>query len=244
MDCGLYLYGIFPLPGPQAINFKGMDQQPVSSHTLDGFIFLYSQAQHEKYLTSRRNLLCHEKVLEQVMAEGFTTLLPLRFGLVVKNWEDVSEQLTQPYQTQLENLFTKLHGLQEVSVKVFWDSKVELQALMESNQDLQRKRDSLAGKVLSMDEAIVIGQMIESGLENRKQIIIEAFRDELNSLAVEVIESDPITAEMIYNTAYLIPWEREPKFNQVVEALDQKFDSRLRIRYNNFTAPYTFAQLT
>ncbi|MGE5656936.1 MAG: GvpL/GvpF family gas vesicle protein [Actinomycetota bacterium] len=244
MDDSLYLYGIFPLPGPQAVNVQGMDQQPVSSHTLDGFSFLYSQAQQEKYLASRRNLLCHEKVLEQVMAEGFTTLLPLRFGLVVKTWESVSEQLTKPYQAQLEELFAKLAGRQEVSVKVFWDSKFELQALMEANQNLQQKRDSLTGKMLSMDDAIAIGQMIESGLENRKQTVRNAFRDRLNSLAVEVVESDTLTEEMIYNAAYLIPWESEAKFSEIVETIDQSFEGRLRIRYNNFTAPYTFAQLS
>jgi hypothetical protein len=49
--------------------------------------------------------------------------------------------------------------------------------------------------------------------------------------------------KMIYNAAYLIPWETEEKFSVIVEEIDGKFGDRLRIRYNNFTAPYTFAQL-
>jgi hypothetical protein len=48
---------------------------------------------------------------------------------------------------------------------------------------------------------------------------------------------------MIYNAAYLIPWDDEPQFGEQVEQLDQKFDSRLKIRYNNLTAPYNFARL-
>ncbi|MCZ8162021.1 MAG: GvpL/GvpF family gas vesicle protein [Microcystis sp. LE19-196.1B] len=52
-----------------------------------------------------------------------------------------------------------------------------------------------------------------------------------------------MTDDMIYNAAYLIPWEQEPEFSQNVEAIDQQFGDRLRIRYNNLTAPYTFAQL-
>lgn len=244
MDCGFYLYGIFPTPGPCNLNLKGLDQQPVYSHTLDGFIFLYSQATQEKYLASRRHLLSHEKVLEEAMSEGFRTLLPLRFGMVVKSWEAVTEQLTLPYQTQLKELFAKLTGLQEVSVKVFWESTLELQALMESNPDLKEKRDSLEGKALSMDQIIQIGQMIEAALERRKEIVIEAFRSELNSLGVEVVESAMLREGMIYNAAFLIPWESEPKFGETVEKIDQKFGDRLRIRYNNFTAPYTFAQLS
>lgn len=244
MSSGFYLYGIFPEPISEKATLEGMDKQPVLSHTVDGFNFLYSEAKQEKYLTSRRNLLCHEKVLEEVMQEGFRTLLPLRFGLVVKSWETVTEQLTGPYKEKLEELFQKLEGRREVSVKVLWNSKSEIQALLESNPSLKEKRDAMEGRALSMEQVIEIGQMIESGLQLRKEEVIDLFRDELNALAEEVVENKTMTEEMIYNAAYLIPWDSEPKFNEKVEAIDHKFGDRLRIRYNNFTAPYTFAQLS
>jgi len=46
------------------------------------------------------------------------------------------------------------------SVKVLWNSKSEIQALLESNPSLKQKRDALEGKPLSMEEVIEIGQMI------------------------------------------------------------------------------------
>jgi hypothetical protein len=101
----------------------------------------------------------------------------------------------------------------------------------------------MMGKNLNMEEIIHIGQMIEGTVFQRKQDVIQVFRDKLNHRAQEVIESDPMTDDMIYNAAYLIPWEQEPEFSQNVEAIDQQFGDRLRIRYNNLTAPYTFAQL-
>ena len=244
MNLGLYLYGILPAPIPEKVVLEGLDQQPVQSYSVDGFNFLYSEAKKEKYLTSRRNLLCHEKVLELAMSEGFRTLLPLRFGLVVKTWETVTDQLTRPHKEKLEELFQKLEGRREVSVKVFWNSKSEIQGLLESNVSLKKKRDAMEGKALSTSEIIEIGKLIENGLQLRKQAVIDAFRSELNALAEEFVENDPMTEEMIYNAAYLIPWESESNFSQKVEAIDQKFGDRLRIRYNNFTAPYTFAQLS
>jgi hypothetical protein len=53
----------------------------------------------------------------------------------------------------------------------------------------------------------------------------------------------PITDAMIFNAAYLIDWNDEPAFSQAIETVDSQFGERLRIRYNNFTAPYNFAQL-
>ncbi|MDZ7962324.1 MAG: GvpL/GvpF family gas vesicle protein [Aulosira sp. DedQUE10] len=243
MDSGLYLYGIFSEPIPSTVALKGLDSQPVYSQIIEGFTFLYSNAKQEKYLASRKNLISHEKVLEQAMQEGFRTLLPLRFGLVVKNWETVISQLIQPCERQLRELFQKLSGKREVSVKILWDTKSELQAMMLSNPELKQKRDNMEGKNLSMEEIIQIGQLIESNLQLRKEVVIQAFFNELNPLAEEVVESEPMMEEMIYNAAFLIAWDNESLFSQRVEAIDQKFGERLRIRYNNFTAPYTFAQI-
>jgi hypothetical protein len=177
------------------------------------------------------------------MSEGFRTLLPLRFGLVVKTWETVTDQLTRPHKEKLEELFQQLEGRREVSVKVFWNSQSEIQGLLESNVSLKKKRDAMAGKALNQSEIIEIGKLIENGLQRCKQAVIDVFRSELNPLAEEFVENDPMTEEMIYNAAYLIPWESESNFSEKVEAIDRQFGDRLRIRYNNFTAPYTFAQL-
>ncbi len=243
MDYGFYLYGIFPTPGPRQITVQGLDQQPVKTYTLDGFVFLYSLAQQENYLASRRNLLGHEKVLEQAMEAGYRTLLPLQFGLVISDWQLVQQQLIGPHQEQLHQLFAYLAGRREVGVKVFWDSEAELKLLLEHNLPLREQRDALANQNLSMDQVIIIGQAIEQALGDWQEKIITAFEAALAPLAVATAENELLTNAMIYNGAYLIPWEAEPEFSDRVEALDREFDQRLRIRYNNFTAPYNFARL-
>lgn len=238
-----YLYGIFPAPGPDQLAVEGLDKQPIFVHVLDDFVFLYSEAQQERYLASRKNLLGHERVLEAAMQQGHRTLLPLQFGLIIEDWNQVYKQLIEPRSDQLKQLFAKLEGRREVSVKLLWDQANELELLMAENDQLQQKRDRLEGKQLSMDEVVAIGQAIETAIDQRKTSILETFRAGLNPLAVEVIENEPMMDTMIYNAAYLIPWDEEPSFNQTLETIDAQFSDRLRIRYNNFTAPYNFAQL-
>ncbi len=243
MGYGLYLYGIFPAPGPQGLDLIGLDQQPVQTAALDGFVFLYSEAQQERYLTSRKHLLGHERVLEQAMERGFRTLLPLQFGLIISDWETVRSQLILPRGDMLQHLFAQLDGQREVSVKVFWQSDRELETLLQENELLRAERDRLEGKTLSMDEVVRIGQSIERAIEQRKQSIIQAFQGTLSPLAAASVDNDLLTDTMIYNTAYLIPWDSEPDFGHQVEQLDKHFDERLKIRYNNFTAPYNFANI-
>lgn len=243
MSYGFYLYGIFPTPGPRNLELQGLDKQVVESQQIDGFVFLYSQALQQRYLASRRNLLDHEKVLEAAMHAGHRTLLPLQFGLIVEDWETVTQNLTEPYGDRLQQLFAKLEGKREVGVKVLWDTNEELQRLLNENPQLQEKRDRLEGKPLSMDEVIAIGQTLEQSMQNRQLSIVNAFQSSLNPLSLEIVENDLLTDSMIYNSAYLIPWESETLFAEKIEELDQKFTDRLRIRYNNFTAPYNFAKL-
>ena len=242
MNHKLYLYGIFPTPGPEGLALEGLDKQPVQTRVVDGFTFLYSEARQDRYLASRRNLLGHEKVLEQAMHAGHRTLLPLQFGLIIENWETVTEQLTAPHSETLDNLFERLTGRREVSVKLFWDAEAELQALMKDDPDLRERRDCLEGRSLGMDEIVAIGQAIERAMSDRKRQIIQAFQSALSPLAAEVAENDLLTEAMIYNAAYLIYWDEEATFSAQVEALDRQFDPRLKIRYNDFTAPYNFAQ--
>ena len=244
MDKGWYLYGILPTNRVRPLALQGLDKQPIQNHPMDEFSFVYSDAQQDRYLASRRNLLGHEQVLEQVMQHGYRTILPLQFGLVVKDWETVKQQLIDPHREQLKLLFMKLEGKREVGIKVFWEEPEELNRLMAENQDLKEKRDRLEGKPLSMDEVIAIGREVETSLENRKQSIIEQFKINLDPLAEEIVENETLTNTMIYNAAYLIDWDTEPLFSQKVEELDHHFNSRLKIRYNNFTAPFNFAQLT
>lgn len=241
MDYGLYLYGIFPLPGPQDLALQGLDKQPVSTQVLDGFAVLYSQAQQKRYLASRRNLLGHEKVLEEAMQAGYRNLLPLQFGMLVQDWKAVSHHLITPYRQELEQLLAKLSDRREVGVKLFWDGEAEIQGLLEERPDLRAQRDSLVGQALNMEQVIGIGQAIEQSLEARKQSITGEFQNALNPIAIDVVENDPQMESMIYNAAYLIPWDAETQFSQRIEVLDQKFEGRLRIRYNNYTAPFNFA---
>jgi hypothetical protein len=239
----LYLYGIFPAPGPRALTVKGLDDQPIHTHAIGDFIFLYSEAKQSRYLASRKNLLGHERVLEAAMQAGDRTLLPLQFGLIIETWERVVTELLMPHGDGLKQLFDRLAGQREVGVKVLWQADEELNQLMAADDALRQQRDRLEGRQLSMDEVVTIGQAIEQGIATRREAVVEAFRTRLNPFASQVIENDPLTDAMIYNAAYLIPWDQETDFAAEIEALDGAFEDRLRIRYNNFTAPYNFAQL-
>ena len=245
----LYLYAILQaenLDLVKELDLKGMNTQPIQFHSLPPFAIAYSEAQQDRYLASRANLITHETVLESLMHAidpHQAVPLPLQFGLVVEAWEEVERDLLIPFADQLTKLLNNLIGKREVSVKLFWNQNEELNLAVAENQGLQKRREALVGKVLSMDEAIAIGQELESAIEDRKQLIIDAFVTTLQPLSNEYVEGELLTESMIYNGSFLIDWDKEPEFAIAVENLDQQFENRLRIRYNDFTAPYNFVNV-
>lgn len=245
----LYLYAILQsdnLDLIQHLDLQGMNAQPVQFHAIPPFAIVYSESQQDRYLASRANLLTHETVLESLMKEidpHQAVPLPLQFGLVVEEWEEVQRDLLIPYEDQLKKLITNLIGKREVSVKLFWNQTEELNLAVAENAGLRQRREALVGKVLSMDEAIAIGQELEAAIEDRQQVIVEAFINTLKPLSYEYAEGELMTENMIYNGSFLIDWDKETEFADAVEALDQQFENRLRIRYNDFTAPYNFVNV-
>ncbi len=88
------------------------------------------------------------------------------------------------------------------------------------------------------NEVIAIGQEIEKAMQNRQQGIIDKFKQTLNPIAKEMVENENLTHAMIYNAADLIPWDTKPEFSDKIEELDQYFNHPIRVRYNDFTAPF------
>ncbi len=249
----LYLYAIVPETYGQTVrdlSLEGIDQQLVDVEILAPFAVVYSRAQKKRYLSSRSNLLCHELVQEKIMTAIPNHLgvpLPLQFGLVVADWAEVHQALIVPYAAKLSSLLQELVGKREVSVKIFWDEKVELDLELQENQDLQQQKQAYGVKALSMDQAIEVGQIVANALEQRKTRIVNHFMALLSPMALKSIIGKPMTTnmtDMIGNISFLIENDREPEFAQQVEAIDALYDSRLRLRYNNFTAPYNFVKLS
>ncbi|MDX1977093.1 MAG: GvpL/GvpF family gas vesicle protein [Pseudanabaenaceae cyanobacterium bins.68] len=242
---GLYLYALAPdsqLSLLATLAVSGLDQQPLEFFHLSPLVVVYSQAKQERYLASRANLLAHEAAIEQVMHLLEPQVpLPLQFGLVINTWEQLHQDLIEPHLPKLEQLLAKLAGKREVGIKLFWDQLQEINLLLAENTALNQKRQDLLGRTLTMDQAIDIGQELEAGLEARQQQIVSSFLTVLRPLCHEYVEGELLTENMLYNASFLIDQDREPEFAKAIATLDQEFDQRLRIRYNNFTAPFNFA---
>ncbi len=92
MTEGKYLYCVIKERAPRKFNILGQDEKEVYTISKGGLAIAVSDTSKEEYSFIKEHLTCHQKVIEQVMNEGYD-VLPVRFGTVAKSEEDIREKI-------------------------------------------------------------------------------------------------------------------------------------------------------
>jgi len=105
--------------------------------------------------------------------------------------------------------------------------------ILDKHDDIRALKDKLAK--LDPDKAhyqlIKIGEMVEKALIKENSNFNDDIISVLTPLADEVKVNDKYGERMILNAAFLIKNEKEVEFDQVINALDEKYRNLLSFKY-------------
>src|ERR671929_395496 len=118
------VYGIVPAETPLDGVPAGIGGAPVERVVSGGLAALVSPVEGEELRATRRDLLSHSAVLERAIAVG--PVLPLRFGIVLRDEAAVAEELLEPRHDELTALLQRFERLVELRVKAFYDEEAVL----------------------------------------------------------------------------------------------------------------------
>jgi hypothetical protein len=191
---------------------------------------------------SRRNMMAHTLVLEEVMRQF--TILPVRFGTVAPNTAAIQNVLEQRYD-ELLNSFAELEDRIELGVKAFWYEEVIFREIVESNPSIRHMRDGLMGRSAEETyyERIQLGEMIEAAMSKKREEDAEKILDCLRPLVHKSRANKVLTDKMVLNAAFLVNREGEAEFDQVMQHLDNEMGKRLMFKYVGPVPPYNFVNL-
>ncbi|BAF58607.1 hypothetical protein PTH_0426 [Pelotomaculum thermopropionicum SI] len=111
----IYVYGIVPLHPFQTAAAAGRKVYLVPYRDIGAVV---SEAAGGQWLPGEENYLAHEQVVEAAMAH--TTILPMRFGTVLKSEQSVAEMLAGYYK-QFKQHLGRLENCVEMGLKAIWD---------------------------------------------------------------------------------------------------------------------------
>ena len=241
---GKYIYCIIRSTQPRQFTTRGIGERGDIVHTVH-FVSLaavVSDSPVVEYESSRRNMMAHTRVLEEVMQEF--TILPVRFSTVAPNAETVQKVLKQR-SIEFHDLLAEMEGRVELGLKTFWYENAIFEEIVEENPPIRQLRDGLMGHSPEETyyERIRLGEMIEAAMWKKRDEDAERILDQLRPLVYKTVDNKVITDRMVLNAAFLVDQARQAEFDAVVERLDAEMGTRLIFKYVGPVPPYNFVNI-
>jgi hypothetical protein len=244
-DVAQYLYCIVRCREPRTFDTLGMGERGDVVHTINHgeLAVVASDSPHPRYDNTRRNMMAHMRVLDEVMSEY--TVLPIRFDCVAPNPRMIREQLLTARDKELVSMLDAMEGRIEMGLKAFWYEDIVFQEIVQKNPTIRRMRDGLAGRSLEETyyDRIRLGELVEAEVKARRGQDAEFLLERLRPVAEKTQVNATIADHMVLNAAFLVTREREQAFNAAVRALDEQLGGRLLIKCVGPVAPYNFVNV-
>ena len=242
---GEYVYCIIRCPEQREFTTRGIGERGDVVHTVcyEDLAAVVSASPTTEYESSRRNMMAHTVVLEEVMREY--SMLPARFDTVAPNSGALVEQVLKRRYGELNGLLHDIEGRVELGLKAFWYEEVIFQEVLHENEAIRRLRDSLMGRRPEQTyyERIRLGELIESAMWKKRDEDAATILGPLTPLAREYRTNKVITDRMVINAAFLVDGNRQPEFDAAVTKLDEDMGKRLTFKYVGSVPPYNFVNI-
>lgn len=240
-----YVYGIIRCPEPHEFKAKGIGERGDLVHTLHhrDLAAVLSDSVSKEYDNSRRNMMAHMLVLEEVMRDY--TVLPVRFGTVAPAQQTVINNVLVRRYNELMSLLADMDGRMEMGLKAFWFEEVIFKEVLEQSPAIRLLRDRLVGRSPEQTyyERIRLGEMIASTMDRQRDDDAEAILEQLRPFVHKTVLNKTITDRMILNAAFLVDKEREPGLDHALQEMDALMGKRVMFKYVGPVAPYNFVNL-
>ncbi len=260
---GKYIYCIIGTSqernfGPVGIGGRGDEVLTIG---YDDLSMVVSNHAMTKFVVNRENMLAHEKVIEEVMKE-FDSVLPVRFGTVASNADEVRNLLDRR-RKEFKNLLRYMDHKIELGVKGVWKNMdVIFKEIMKANKEIMKAKEKiqnnhippyqggtkrgkreLVGFSNGVQAKIEVGKMIEQALVKKKQKEAEKLVDFLRRTVFDCKLNKTIADNMFMNAAFLVDKGREKEFDNIMDDLDDKYKARIKFIYAGPLPVFNFVNI-
>lgn len=242
---GKYMYCIIRSAEPRQFATRGIGERGDIVHTVPfmNLAAVVSDSPIVEYESSRRNMMAHTLVLEEVMRDF--TLLPVRFGTVAPSAEAIQEKVLKRRFGEFHGLLQELEGRVELGLKAFWYEGVIFHEIVAENPPIRHLRDSLTGRrpEETYYERIRLGEVVEAAIWKKRDEDAEKILSPLRPLGYQSQVNKVVTDRMVLNAAFLVERSRQGEFDAAVKRLDEEMGKRLIFKYVGPVPPYNFVSI-
>lgn len=234
----VHFYGVVSAGTSLPSTVRGRNDAPLRRIEVGDVAAIVSDVDAEARIR-RADLMAHAHVLESVVEDS--TVLPMRFGILVESDDEVAEQVLRPAETRLVSLLEEFNGLQQLTVKATHDEEAVLRFLLAERPELRELRDSAGHRDdFAYGRKLHLGQLVMEGIEAIGRADAAMLLDELTPLAHDINVEEPSQQHQVLQAHLLVRRSDRPRVDAAIANLSRKLPSRLRLRYVGPQPPYAF----
>lgn len=240
----LYLYGIIQESKPKVFDLKGIDEGEVYTINEGDLSVVVSDIKNEEVDPTRKNMKIHAMVQEYLLKDY--TILPMGFGMVAKDKNEVISILQANYRSLLDEI-KHLEGKIEVALKVYWSQDAVRKELEERSHELLKIRQKIresSSDVEVQHLLIEAGMLVEKLIEEWKGKCVDKVYSSLKKLAVSSKLDEPVGFKNILNASFLLYRARQDEFMNELYRLDAEFGGMLDFKCVCPLPPYNFVGIS
>ena len=233
------VYGIVPAETPLDGVPAGIGGAPVGRVVSGGLAALVSPVEGEELKATRRDLLSHSAVLERAIAAG--PVLPLRFGIVLRDEDAVAQELLGPRRDELTALLERFERLVELRVKAFYDEEAVLREIVRSDPAIARLNEATRGlsAASTHPERVRLGEAVAHALAARRERDADAIFTRLRPLAEDAVVEET-ESSLAFTASFLVDRGRIEAFDAAMDELARAHEGLITFKYLGPLPPHSF----
>lgn len=242
---GRYMYCITDLQeSSPALNFGniGIGESPVFSIGYKDIGAVISSIPFKQMASNMNDIESHQRVVEA--ARSVCTVLPVRFGVILKNEEGIKKLLANSYKDYSSKI-ARLRGKEEIGIKILLGKThmKKIQVMVEKSDSIVKlkKEISLSKPGASHFLKLKLQDAIKTEMHHKIDQMVNEINNSLMASANDKVLLKNDIDEIVFNAAYLVEKQRISDFDAKVQELKRKYDGEgMTLHKSGPWAPYSF----
>lgn len=243
--------------GPIGIGERG---DAVETFCHGGLGVVMSDSPVRKYPINRKNTICHQKVMEEVMK--CHTLLPVRFSTIAEDKEPrdgspmtpalerIRQKVLIERRQEFIDLFKDMDAKLELGVKALWtDMKCVFDEIGEENPSIKSLKSKIEKTCSSNPmqrthrERVRLGEMVRGALDAKRERHKGIIFGVLKKISCDARVNKNFGDAMIVNGAFLVEKSKVKEFDHALDELDRHFKRNIKFKCVGPVPPCNFVEI-
>jgi hypothetical protein len=242
----VYLYGILPREDEFKIT-KKLENPDISVIPFQNVAAIVAERCFLDYKTLCKEslirlILDHQRTLETLMDVGFKTIVPIKFGTSLPCAEKVRQLLMQEFDL-LNKTLGSVKNVVEIDIACSWSDFNQVLNEIASHSRIRQTVGPQQENALSKIDSGSVALLIKGVIDSEKSALKKKILLRLKSLSDQFKEHEVMNEQMIFNTAFQVPYNHLALIEKEVDKLDAEFQGALNFRQVGPLPCYSFYTL-